>query len=69
MQAVTIDRVRRDDPNRDPLSAADDGPKELLPLGRRDLLGVVQQSERAHAVVAEAAVVEEDARDDQWPGE
>ena len=69
MQAVTIDRVRRDNANGDPLSAADDGTKQLLALGRRDLLGVVQQSKRAHAVVAEAAVVEEDARNDQWPGE
>jgi hypothetical protein len=33
------------------------------------LLGVVQESEWTHAMVAQALVVEEDARDDKRPGE
>ena len=39
------------------------------PLLRRDLLGVVQQRERPDAMLAQARVVEQDARHDERPGE
>jgi hypothetical protein len=69
VQAVAIDRVGGDDANRDPLGAADDRSEELFPVGRGDLLRVVQQPERTDAVIAEAGVVEQHAGDDQRTGQ
>ena len=57
------------DADGDPLGAGDDRAEELLaPLGRT-LLRVVQERERADAVVAQRGVVEQDAGDDERPGE
>ena len=69
METVAVDRAGRDDADRDPGRTARDGPEELLALRRVDLLGVVQESERPDGVVAQALVVEEDARGDKGPGE
>ena len=69
MEAVAVDRAGRDHADDDLLRAGQHGVEELLaPLGRA-LLRVVQEPERADAVVAQRAVVEEDARDDQRPRE
>jgi len=65
---VAIDLARGDDTDGDALGARDDRPKELLPLGRGHLLGVVQTRERADAVVPEAGVIEQDAGDDERTG-
>ena len=46
---------------------ADDRAKQLLPLRLGQLLRVVQQRERANAVVAQGLVVEQDAGDDERP--
>jgi len=66
---VAVDDGRREDPNGDTLGASEDGPVELIARGGIDLLGVVEERERPHAVVAETVVVEEDARDDEWAGQ
>jgi len=67
VQPVSVDLARRNHTYGDLLGAADDRPEELLPPLAGDLLGVVQQRERPHTVVAEAAVVEQDTRDDERP--
>jgi hypothetical protein len=69
VQAVVVDLARRDHADGDPLGAADDGAEELLALRLGALLRVVQERKWPHAVVAQAAVVEEDAGDDERPGE
>ena len=69
VQAVPVDVGARDDADADPRRAADHCAEELLALLRRDLLGVVQGRERPHPMVAEALVVEQDARDDERPRE
>ena len=69
METVSVDRAGRDDADRDPGRAARDGPEELLALRRVDLLGVVQESKGPDCVVAEALVVQEDARGNKGPGE
>jgi hypothetical protein len=69
VEALAIDRVRGDDANGDALGAPDDGAEELLSIGGRHLLRVIQQPERTDTMVAQARVVEQDARDDQWAGE
>ena len=47
----------------------EDGMEEALALLRLDLLRVVQAGERPDAVPAQRAVVEQDAGDDERPGE
>ena len=69
MQAVPVDRARRDDADGDPRRAARHGAEELLALRMVDLLRVVQERERANDVVAEALVVEHNARGDERPRE
>ena len=69
MQAVTVDRTGRDDADRDPGRTARDGPEELLPQRRVDLLGVVQESKGPDGVLAEALVIQEDARGNKRSGE
>ena len=59
--------VRGDDAHADPRRAADDGAEELLAVGRGDLLRVVQERQRTHAVVAQAVVVEQHAGDHERP--
>ena len=68
MQAVAVDLPVRDHAHDDLLSAAEDGAEQRLTPLRGHLLGVVQQSERAYLVVAQAAVVQQDPRYDEWPG-
>jgi hypothetical protein len=65
VEAVPVDLAVRDDAHRDSFGAADDGAEELLPPLRGALLRVVEESERADAVIAQRAVVEEDAGDDE----
>ena len=55
--------------HRNPLGAAEHRAKELGPALGIDLLRVVQQRERANAMVAQRSVVEQHARDDQRPGQ
>ena len=59
----------RDHAHDDLLGAAEHGVEELLAPLRRALLRVVQERERPHLVVAQTAVVEQDARDDERAGE
>ena len=51
VEAVPVDVGAGDDADADPRCAADDGAEELLALGGRDLLRVVQRRERADAVI------------------
>ena len=69
MQAATVDLDRRDDADDDAGRAAEHRVEELLALGVRALLGVVEASERPRAGVAQALVVEQHAGDDQRAGE
>ena len=66
-------RIECDNEGRDahgnPRRAADDGAEEILPALGRALLRVVEEAERPDAMVAQRAVVEQDARHDQRPGE
>ncbi len=65
MEPVPVDHGRWDDAYGDPGGAADDRGEKRLALGARELLRVVQAREGANAVVAQALVVEENARDDE----
>src|SRR4051794_18869712 len=67
MEAVPVDLPVRDHADDDLLGARDHGAEQRLPALGRDLLRVVQQRERAHLVVAQAAVVEQHAGHDEWP--
>ena len=69
VEPVAVDVAARDHAHADAGRAAHDGAEELLALGRRDLLRVVQVGERPDAVVAQALVVEQDTGDDERPGE
>ena len=69
VQAVAVDDCRRNHPHRDAGRARGDGPEELLPPRRIDLLRVIEETERANAVVAQALVVEQHAGRDERPGE
>ena len=69
MQAEPVDVARRDHAHRDLLRAAEDGVVELLALGRRQLLRVVQVGQRPDPVLLQARVVEQHAGDDERPGE
>ena len=69
MEPVAVDHPWWEHVDGDPLGARDDRAVELLPRVRVDLLRVVQERKRPHAVVAQALVVEQHARDDQRPGE
>ena len=69
VQPFAVDLGRGNGAHDDPLGAADDGAEEPLALGLAALLRVVQERERADAVVAQPRVVEQDARDEQRPGE
>ena len=69
MEAVPVDLAVRNHKDDDLLSARDHRAEQRLPAVGRDLLRVVQQCERAHLVVAQAAVVEQHAGDDEWPRE
>ncbi len=68
MEAVPVDLPVRDDPDDHLLGAGDHGMEELLAALGCALLRVVQVAERPHLVVAETAVVQEDARNDQRAG-
>src|SRR5581483_11169402 len=67
VQSVAIDYRCRKDANRDPLCATHDRPVELVAGLWVDLLRVVQERERPDAMVGEAFVVEQHARDDERP--
>ena len=69
MEPVAVDHRGREHPHRDPLGTGDDRAVELVPRVGVDLLRVVQEGERSHPVVAQARVVEQDARDDERPRE
>ena len=69
MQPVAVDLAPADRAHDDALRAADHRAEERLALGLAALLRVVQAGQRADAVVAQARVVEQDAGDDQRPGE
>src|SRR2546423_2877195 len=69
METVSVDVAVRDDTDDDLLRTAEHGTEQLFASFRRALLGVVQKAERPHLVVAQAPVVEQDSRDDEWPGE
>src|SRR5581483_3839946 len=69
VQPVAVDLRVRHHPHRDPGGAAEHGAEELFAPRRVELLRVVQDGERTDAVVAEALVVEQDARHDEGPGE
>jgi hypothetical protein len=68
MQAVGVDLARRDRADGDLLGAGDHGAEQRLASAGGQLLGVVQQRQRPDAMVAQAVVVEQDARDDERPG-
>ena len=69
MQPVAVDHRGRVDVHRDALGAREDRVVQLVAHRLADLLRVVQQRERPDAVVAQAVVVEQHARDDERPGE
>jgi hypothetical protein len=69
MEAVRVDLTRRDRTNGNLLGTPDDCPKQHLPRRGGQLLRIVEQRERANAMVAEAGVVEQDARDDERSSE
>ena len=69
MQPVEVDRPDRHDPNADRRRARADRLVQRLALGHRHLLGVVQRRERPDPRTTEPPVVEENARDDERPGE
>src|SRR6476646_7014236 len=69
VQAVAVDVAGRDHAHGDALRARDDGAEEVLAPLRRALLRVVEKAERPDAVVAQRAVVEENARHDERAGE
>src|SRR5713226_1797516 len=69
MEPVAVDHSRREDVHGHTLGAREHGEVELLARRLVDLLRVVQQGERPHAVVAQALVVEQHTGDDERPGE
>src|SRR5262249_6305069 len=69
VQAVAVDLPLRNDADLDALRTTEDAPEQLLTLLGRALLRVVEQPERPHLVIAEAAVVEQHPGDDERPGE
>ena len=69
MEPVPVDVAARNHADADARRTADDGAEQLLALGRRDLLRVVQVGERPDAVVTQALVVEQDTGDDERPGQ
>ena len=69
MQAVPVDLAGRNHAHDHLLGAAHDGAEQLFALPLRALLRVVQERERPDAVVAQALVIEEHARDDERSGE
>jgi hypothetical protein len=68
MQAVAVDLALGDHAHLDPLRTAEHALEELLALLGRALLRVVEKPERAHPVIAQASVVQQDAGDDERPG-
>ena len=69
MQSIAVDGTWRNRPDCDAAGRASDRTEELLAPGGVDLLRVVEQREWADGVVAQAFVVEEDARRDERAGE
>jgi hypothetical protein len=69
MEAPSVDLPRRDRADADLRGAADDGAKQNLPPRGAHLLRIVEQRERADAVVAQAFVVEQHPGDDERPRE
>ena len=69
VQPVAVDHRGRVDVDRDSLGARENRVVQLVAHCFADLLRVVQERERADAVVAQAVVVEQHARDDERPGE
>src|SRR5581483_9491752 len=65
MKPLAIDALVRDHPDGDALGTGDDGAEERGAMRAVELLRVVQERERADAVVAQPVVVEEDACDDE----
>jgi hypothetical protein len=65
MESVAVDDTGRDHADGDAGRAARDRPKEDLSGLWSDLLGIVEQPERPHAVVTQALVVEEDRGRDE----
>jgi hypothetical protein len=68
MEAVRVDLACRDRPYRDFRGAGEDGVEQLVAARRSQLLRVVEQRERPDAMVAQALVVQQHARDDERPG-
>ena len=69
VEALAVDLARRDHLHRDARRAPEDGPEELLPVPGADLLRVVQLRKRPNAMIAKRFVIEDNARDDERPGE
>ena len=65
VQPVAVDHPGREHVHRDALRAREHRAIELVARRLVDLLRVVQQRERTHAVVAQRGVVEEHAGDDE----
>ena len=69
VQPESVDLLCRDDAHRDRPGTADDGVEELLAVGRRHLLGIVELGQRPYTMTAERGIVEQNARDDERTGE
>src|SRR4029453_1488975 len=69
MQPLTIDAAGREDLDAYPLGAAEHSAEEALPIGRRELLRVVEVGQRPGAMGAERLGVEQPAGHDEGPGE
>ena len=69
VETRSVDLRGRDDPHRERRRAAHYPAENLLPLARRQLLGVVEPRKRANAMIPKALVVEEHSGDYEWPGQ
>ena len=69
MQPVAVDVARRDHAHGDALGAREHRAVEILALGSEHCFESFRYVERPHAVVLQARVVEEHARDDERPRE
>jgi hypothetical protein len=67
MEPVRVDLARRHRTYRNLRAASEHGAEQLLAPGGCQLLGVVEERERPHAMIAQALVVEENARDEKRP--
>ena len=65
VETVAVDHSRRNYANGDARRAAGHRTEKLLTMSRRELLRIVEEPERPHAVLAQALVVEEHGRGDE----